>query len=183
MTPAPEPDPRSILKTYQGPLRRFVQQRVASIAEAEDILQEVWYQYARLSQPITNLKAWLFRVARNQIIDSYRKKSPDWLEDYLWEGEEGISDFLISPGGPEEDYLRAQFWEGLYEALDALPDAQREVFLQHELEGLTLREIAEQQGAPLKTIISRKGYAVRQLRVALADVFAEWVDDFPEEVD
>ena len=172
---------RDILTAYQGPLRRFVQQRVAATAEAEDILQEVWYQYARLTTPLQDPKAWLFRVARSKIIDRYRRKSPDWLEDYLWE-EEGDSDFLISPGGPEEDYLRARFWEQLYEALDALPDAQRLVFLQHELEGLTLREIAEQQGTNLKTIISRKGYALRHLRIALADVLAEWVEP-PAEVD
>jgi RNA polymerase sigma factor (sigma-70 family) len=180
MSQSSPPDAALAVAQHQSALRRFVRSRVAVEADAEDILQEVWYQFSRLTEPLQQPQAWLFRVARNKLIDHYRKVSPDWLEDYLWEeGGNLLPEMLLSEDEPGLEFLRAQFWEELYEALDSLPEAQREVFLLHELEGLTLREIAERQGANLKTVISRKGYALRQLRVALADLFEELVADLP----
>ncbi len=163
---------------FQG----FIRSRVASPSDAEDILQEVWLQFSAAwsKQNIQQPRAWLYRVIRNKIIDLYRKKSPEWLEDYLYEeAEEYQFEAETEIEGmeqPEVLYLQEQFWEELYEALDALPSAQREVFLLNELEGHTLREIAEQKGENLKTIISRKGYAMRSLREKLVDIFAEFVE-------
>ncbi|MEL7532872.1 MAG: RNA polymerase sigma factor, partial [Bacteroidota bacterium] len=156
--------------------------RVANPRDAEDILQEVWLQFsaAWAKQNIKQPRAWLYRVIRNKIIDLYRKKSPEWLEDYLYEESEEYQfeaeTEIEGMEQPEVLYLQEQFWEELYEALDALPSAQREVFLLNELEGHTLREIADQKGEKLKTIISRKGYAMRSLREKLVDIFAEFVE-------
>ena len=171
-----------IIKTWQKPLMRFIQSRISSEEEAEDILQEVWYQLSKAitQQDLTNPKAWLYQVARNKIIDSYRRKSADWLEEYLYEeDEEGYLQeaLLEADDSPEVSYLQDQFWEELYGALDSLPENQREVFVLHELEGLTLREIAEQSGTNLKTVISRKGYAMRHLREQLHLLFEEFVGD------
>ncbi|MEL6588596.1 MAG: RNA polymerase sigma factor [Bacteroidota bacterium] len=176
---------RSIDQVFQsldGELRAFIESRVGEKQNAADLLQEVWYQYsfALQKQEIDNPRAWLYRVSRNKIIDLYRRKSPEWLEDYLYE-ESNEYPFEDEPEiegweQPEVLYLQDQFWDALYEALELLPFEQREVWLLNELEGHTLREIAETKGENLKTIISRKGYAVRQLREQLADIFAEFVE-------
>ncbi|MEL6250803.1 MAG: sigma-70 family RNA polymerase sigma factor [Bacteroidota bacterium] len=168
-----------IIEEYQAPLKAFIRSRLASEEDAEDILQEVWYQLSKNLQQgnIENERAWLYRVARNKVIDSYRKKSAEWLEDYVYE-EDGdaylIDSLLESDESPEMDFLREQFWEDMYDALDALPEKQREVFILNEWEGVTLREIAERRGENLKTIISRKGYAVRHLRERLQLIFEEF---------
>lgn len=171
-----------IIDAYGGELAGFIQSRIASSEEAEDLLQETWYQLSKTlkSKVLNNPRAWIYQVARNKIIDSYRKKSAEWLEDYLFEeDEEGYLREALLEGddSPELAYLQEQFWTELYEALDVLPENQREVFVLNELEGLTLREIAEQTGEKLKTIISRKGYAMRQLRMHLQDVFEEFVGE------
>lgn len=169
-----------IIEEYQAPLKSFIRSRLASEEDTEDILQEVWYQLSKNlpNGKIENTRAWLYRVARNKVIDSYRKKSADWLEEYVYEEEEGdaylIDSLLESDESPEMDFLREQFWEDMYEALDALPEKQREVFILNEWEGVTLREIAERRGENLKTIISRKGYAVRHLRERLQLIFEEF---------
>ncbi|MEM6800242.1 MAG: sigma-70 family RNA polymerase sigma factor [Bacteroidota bacterium] len=169
-----------IIEEYQVPLKAFISSRLASEEDAEDLLQEVWYQLSKTIQKeeIKNVRAWIYRVARNKIIDSYRKKSADWLEDYVYEDEEGdaylIDSLLESDESPEMDFIRERFWEDMYEALDALPEKQREVFILNEWEGVTLREIAERRGEKLKTIISRKGYAVRYLREQLELIFEEF---------
>lgn len=169
-----------LFATYRDPLWQFIRARVGRHEDAEDILQEVWYQLSRTQDALTQPKAWLYRVARNQIIDRYRRQSMLWLEDLLGEMSEELADEPVSapvwsspPDTPEDALWRSEFWEVLYEALDGLPAAQREVFLRNEWEGSTLREIAEQTDTNLKTVISRKGYAVRQLRKRLADWFDE----------
>lgn len=170
-----------IIQIYDGPLTRFIRARVASEEDAADILQEVWYQLSKTNQEteLEHIRAWLYRVTRNKIIDSYRKKSPDLIDDFLdeeawdyYEEDEG----LLSDDSPEGLMLRNRFWEELYMALDAMPENQRLVFVKNELEGLTLREIAEQQGENLKTIISRKGYAIRFLRGRLEELMEEFLD-------
>ncbi|MEM7657766.1 MAG: RNA polymerase sigma factor [Bacteroidota bacterium] len=181
-----EPEPANELlstwiRTYQAELTAFVHSRIGSAQEAEDLLQEVWLQLSRTQArtPIQQPRAWLYRVLRNKIIDHYRKQSPEWLAELLPDEEEEWAEgewLEAESAGPDEYWLRENFWEALYEALELLPEAQRMVFVKHELEGLTLREIAEQSEENLKTIISRKGYAVRQLRNLLADWWAELVD-------
>lgn len=172
----------AIIENLSSEFKGFIKSRVANPRDAEDILQEVWLQFsaAWAKQNIKQPRAWLYRVIRNKIIDLYRKKSPEWLEDYLYEESEEYQfeaeTEIEGMEQPEVLYLQEQFWEELYEALDALPSAQREVFLLNELEGHTLREIADQKGEKLKTIISRKGYAMRSLREKLVDIFAEFVE-------
>ena len=170
-----------IVRVYEEPLTHFIRTRVASEEAAADILQEVWYQLSKTNQKtaIEHIRAWLYRVARNKIIDSYRKKSPDLLDDFL--EQEAYDHFEESPGllsydSPEVAMLHNQFWEALFEALDEMPENQRRVFVKNELEGLTLREIAEQEDQNLKTIISRKGYAIRFLRARLEDLMEEFWD-------
>ncbi|MEM8526444.1 MAG: sigma-70 family RNA polymerase sigma factor [Bacteroidota bacterium] len=164
------------VQQHEAELTAFLRARVANKVVAEDLLQEVWYQLSRQvekEQP-KHLRAWLFQVARNRVIDHYRKKAPDWLEDYLFEEEDQTNQqWLTDHFTPEEYYWQEQFWEAFYEAVDALPQKQRWVFLQNELEGITLRELAEQSNEKLKTIISRKGYAVRRLR----DLLEDWYED------
>lgn len=169
-----------IFKTYQKSLNAFIHSRVAMPIVAEDIAQEVWYQFSRQKHidSIKNIRAWLFQVARNKIIDHYRKKAPEWLEDYLvveedYNNERLITDFYT----PEDSYWAEEFWEAFYEALEALPENQRIVFVQNELESITLRAIAEKSGDNLKTIISRKHYAVKRLR----ELLEVWYDDLLEE--
>lgn len=169
-----------ITQEYASALRAFLRTRLSSRVVVEDILQEVWYQLSRQAakEMPKNVRAWLFQVARNKIIDHYRKKAPEWLEDYLLIEEEESSNehWLADFYTPEDYYWQEQFWEAFYEAMDALPEKQRWVFLQNELEGITLRELAEQSGEKLKTIISRKGYAVRRLR----DLLEDWYEDIVE---
>ncbi len=169
---------KAIITEFQEPLEGFIKSRVASDRDAEDILQEVWFQLSKTLDigSLDNPGAWLYHVTRNKIIDHYRKKSPDWLEDFLQE-EDGAFDWDNEEDTPEDIYFRQQFWEELYEALDSLPEKQRIVFVLNEIEGITLREIAEQYGEKLKTIISRKGYAVRQLRRRLEFLFNDFMDD------
>lgn len=171
-----------IIARLNAEFQGFIKSRVANPRDGEDILQEVWLQFSTAwhKQKIKQPRAWLYRVIRNKIIDLYRKKSPEWLEDYLYEESEEYQ-FEAEPEiegweQPEVIYLQEQFWEALYEALETLPSAQRQVFLLNELEGHTLREIADQKGENLKTIISRKGYAMRSLREKLVDIFAEFVE-------
>jgi len=185
-----EQDPKMMTETIEriiaqneSPLGAFIRSLLASEEHARDMLQELWYQLSKTvqEQEIQNVKAWLYRVARNKIIDSYRKKSAEWLEDYLYE-EEGEAGYLLeslleSDENPEQDYIREQFWDDLFEALDSMPEKQRNVFILNEWEGITLREIAERQQENLKTIISRKGYAMKHLREHLQLIFEEFFGD------
>ena len=166
------------IKEYGKKLFAFIRGRVRTEEDAEDILQDVWYQLYNTSEAIDQVGAWLYRVARNKIIDRYRKKTPELLEDQSYEDEEGelhLKEILLAdPGNPETEYLKSLFWKELNKGLDELPQEQKEVFILNELEGLTFAEIAARTGENIKTLISRKGYAVKHLRTRLQTLY----DDF-----
>ncbi|MCS3801772.1 RNA polymerase sigma factor [Niastella sp. OAS944] len=163
-----------VITEYSKRLMGFIRKRVNNEADAEDIMQDVFYQFIGNTQPIEQMTAWLFTVARNKIIDRQRKKRPDALEDLFGEeeGEEsGLnwSEFLFDASdNPEKDYLRQVFWEELNNALSELPEEQRRVFILNELEGVPFKEIAEQTGETVNTLLSRKRYAVLHLRNRLS---------------
>lgn len=168
-----------VIKDYSRRLFGFIRNRVNTTEDAEDILQEIWYQLS--SRPdgdtIENISGWLYRVARNKITDSYRRKKSESLEIYNINDEDEwhFPDFLITENSdPETEELRKIFREELIEALEELPENQRNVFVWNELENITLQEIAEKENEKLKTIISRKGYAVKHLR----NRFEEFYNDF-----
>jgi len=161
------------IKSYSRRLLNFIKKRVDSQEDAEDILQEVFYQFAGNTKPIEQITAWLFRTARNKITDNYRKKRPELLEDIFSEGDEEEellwNEVLFSnSSNPETEYLRGLFWSTLQQALDELPEEQREAFVQHELENIPFEKIAIQTGVPVATLISRKRYAVLHMRERLA---------------
>ena len=168
------------IKKFGNKLFGFVRGKVKTNEDAEDILQEVWYQLSNLTNidALENTGAWLYSVSRNKITDFYRKKKTDNLEDYAYENEEG--DFLIKnallsddSNDPELAMFKELFWDELRLALDELPENQRYVFIQNEMEDKTLQEIADESGEKLKTIISRKGYAVKHLRKKLFSLYNE----------
>jgi len=167
------------VSNYSKRLFHFIRQRVNSDEDAEDILQDVWFQFSNVmnSEPVEQISAWLYRVARNRIIDSYRKKSTADNELPL-DDENGVVDFtMISENGmPEEEYLKALFWEQLQEALDELPEEQRQVFIWNELEDIPFEEIAERTGEKVNTLISRKRYAVLHLRKRLEQLYKEIIE-------
>ena len=159
------------VKNYGGKLLSFIRPKVNNSEDAEDILQEVWYQFSNLTNisEIVNVSAWLYTVSRNKITDSYRKKKTENLEDFVYEDEDGtfsIKDILLldDSENPELLAFREEVWKALFSALDELPEKQKLVFTEHEIEGKKLQEIADEQGENLKTIISRKNYAVQHLR-------------------
>ena len=158
----------------------FIRGKVKTTEEAEDILQDVWYQFSRLTNldELENVSAWLYRVAQNRVTDNYRKKKTENLEDYTYENDENEISFkeillLDENANPELAIFKEQFWHELMEALDELPENQREVFLLNEIEDYTLQEIADKKDENLKTIISRKGYAVKHLRKRLQHLYNE----------
>jgi len=165
-------------------LRGFISRRVADPSDVEDILQEVFFELVeayRLMKPIEMVGAWLFQVARNRIIDGFRKKKPLPLENLNVESEEGemlsIEEFLPSPdAGPEAAYTRTVLIEELEAALDELPDEQRSVFIGHEIEGRSFKELAIETGVSINTLLSRKRYAVLHLRQRLQSVYDEFLN-------
>jgi RNA polymerase sigma factor (sigma-70 family) len=162
----------SIIGDYSKRLMGFIRKRISNEADAEDILQDVFYQLAGNTQPIEQLTAWLFRVARNRIVDVQRKRKPELLDDLYPSSSEddvlGWVDLLSDlDDTPETTYLRNLFWETLNAALDELPAAQKEVFVLNELDGVPFKEIAAQTGATVNTLLSRKRYAVLHLRERL----------------
>jgi len=170
--------------TFQHEKQRllaFIRKRVPEKTDAEDILQDVFYQLAEtfnVLEPIEQVSAWLFRVARNKIIDRYRKKKPESLEQYLNAGEDeeswNLSKLIFDPqDGPENTYTRTRVWDTLAEALDELPVEQREVFVWHELEGKSFKEISDETGVAVNTLLSRKRYAVLHLRKRLESLYNE----------
>ena len=173
----------SITETVQQFGKRlfgFVRGKVKTTEEAEDILQDVWYQFSRLSNldELENVSAWLYRVAQNRVTDNYRKKKTENLEDFTYENDENEISFkeillLDENASPELALFKEEFWNELMQALDELPENQKEVFLLNEIEDFTLQEIADQKGENLKTIISRKGYAVKHLRKRLQHLYNE----------
>ena len=158
-------------------LGNFIRRRIGNPEEAEDILQDVFYEFVeeyRLPESIEQASAWLFRVARNRIIDRFRKKKEVPISETGDEEEYRLDLALPSPdAGPEADYARAVLLDALREALDELPDSQREVFVEHELEGRSFKEIAAQSGVAINTLLARKRYAVLHLREKLQAVYDE----------
>jgi RNA polymerase sigma factor (sigma-70 family) len=170
------------VKDYGKRLFGFIRGRVNSDEEASDILQDVWYQLSSVVNldEIEQVGSWLFRVARNKITDDYRKKqvrTTDNLDILNEEGDFELREILLADSSnPESAELRDLFWAELFNALDELPEKQRQVFVWNELEDLTLQEIADKTGENLKTIISRKGYAVKHLRSRLEELYNEFID-------
>ncbi len=164
-------------------LRNFIRRRVADPSDAEDILQEVFYELVetyRLMKPIEQVGAWLFRVARNRITDLFRKRKPEASTNDPVAAEEGelvtLEDLLPSrDAGPEAAYARTVLLAELEDALEELPDEQREVFLAHEIEGRSFKEIAAETGLSVNTLLSRKHYAVIHLRERLQEVYDEFM--------
>jgi RNA polymerase sigma factor (sigma-70 family) len=178
-------DPRisETVMREQNRLRNFIRKRVADSSEAEDILQDVFYELveaSRMMKPIEQVSAWLFRVARNKIIDFFRKKRPEAsIGDHLTGSEDGepftLEDILPSSDeGPEAAFARSVLLEELEEALEELPEEQREAFVAHELEGFSFKEIAARTGVGVNTLLSRKHYAVIQLRDRLQAIYDEF---------
>ena len=164
-------------------LRNFIRRRVGDREDTEDILQDVFYELVeanRLLMPIDHVTGWLFRVARNRIIDLFRKKKPASFSEVELTNDEGerlqLDDLLPSPdAGPDALYARQMLLEELELAIAELPPEQREVFVAHELEGRTFKEIAERTGVNLNTLLARKRYAVLRLRERLQDVYDEFM--------
>lgn len=168
----------------QGRLRNFIRRRVADEADAEDILQDVFYELIeayRLMKPIEQVGAWLYRVARNRIIDAFRKKKPLQFsaekDPHAEEGESlSLEELLPSPeAGPEAAYARSILLEELDAAIEELPEEQREVFLAHEFEGLSFKEISAQTGVSVNTLLSRKHHAVVHLRRQLQSIYYDFL--------
>jgi RNA polymerase sigma factor (sigma-70 family) len=160
-------------------LRKFIQRRVPDARDVEDILQDVFSELVeavRLLKPIEQVGAWLFRVARNRIVDRSRKRGPDAPRSASSRGEtSGIDELLPSrEAGPEAMYARAVLLDELAAALYELPKEQREVFIAHELEGRSFKELAAQTGVSVNTLLSRKHYAVLHLRRRLRDLYDEF---------
>jgi RNA polymerase sigma factor (sigma-70 family) len=170
-----------VVQREQSRLRRFIRRRVADPGDAEDILQDVFYALVeanRLLMPIEHVTGWLFRVARNRITDLFRKKRPERLEaDADEPAEEGprVEDLLPSPdAGPDALYARSVLLDELALAVEELPKEQREVFVAHELEGRSFKEMAAETGVSVNTLLSRKRYAVMRLRARLQAVHDEF---------
>jgi len=162
-----------VINDYSRRLLGFIRKRVTNEADAEDILQDVFYQFIGNTQPIEQVTAWLFTVARNKITDKQRKKKPEALEDLYASAEEDVAFdwteiFFDDTDNPETSYLRNLFWEALDNALNELPAEQREVFVMNEIEGIPFKDISEKTGQPVNTLLSRKRYAVLHLRDRLS---------------
>jgi RNA polymerase sigma factor (sigma-70 family) len=173
-----------IIAAERSRLRAFIRSRVPDAWDAEDIVQEVFYELIeanRLLMPIEHVTAWLFRVARNRITDLFRKNKPESLTGAAALGEDGeilqIEDLLPSPdAGPEALYVRHVLLEEMEFALNELPDEQREVFVAHELEGRSFKELSAESGVNVNTLLSRKRYAVRHLRERLQSIYDEFTN-------
>ncbi|PJJ09843.1 RNA polymerase sigma factor (sigma-70 family) [Flavobacterium sp. 1] len=175
-------DVGSLVTAYKPRLNAFIRKRVSNKEDAEDILQDVFYQLAKVDtamNPIEQVAAWLYRVARNMIINKQIKKHEEELPSYQNDDDEvikDISEMLFSTQtapSPETEYLRSLMWVELENALSELPLVQREVFEKNELDGLSFKEISNETGVPVKTLLSRKHYAVLHLRKRLSELYEE----------
>ena len=181
---APEQDQRisEVVKREQSRLRNFIRQRVPDVRDAEDILQDVFYALVeanRLLMPIEHVTGWLFRVARNRIIDLFRKARLESFSDSAVANENDevlrLEDLLPSPdAGPEALYARGALLDALELAIDELPEEQRDVFIAHELEGRSFKEMAAEKGVSVNTLLSRKRYAMLHLRERLKNIYDEF---------
>lgn len=171
-----------VIAEQRSRLRNFIRRRVPDPSDAEDIVQEVFYELVeanRLLMPINHVTGWLFRVARNRITDLFRKKKPETFSDVAVVDEAGellrIEDLLPSPdAGPEALYFRSVLLDELEFAIGELPREQREVFVAHELEGRSFKELSAESGASVNTLLSRKRYAVLHLRERLQNIHDEF---------
>ncbi len=165
---------RRLVKGESARLWKFIRGRVASNEDADDVLQDVLAQLAGMTGPLDVAAAWLYTVARNRIIDRYRKKRA--ASEEVREDDEGlalgIGGWLADDrGNPEDDYLRGLLWSELADALGELPAEQRQVFVWHELDGVSFKEMSVATGEKVATLISRKRYAVVFLRERLAELY------------
>jgi RNA polymerase sigma factor (sigma-70 family) len=164
-------------------LRNFIRRRVSDPGDVEDILQDVFFEFVetyRLMKPVEQAGAWLFRVARNRIIDRFRKKNPELLDDLAATSGDGemlsIEELLPSPdAGPEAAYARGVLIDELEAALEELPLEQREVFIAHEIEGRSFKQLAAETGVGVNTLLSRKRYAVLHLRDRLRTAYEDFM--------
>jgi RNA polymerase sigma factor (sigma-70 family) len=174
-----------VITEERSRLRNFIRKRVPNEADVEDLLQEVFYELvaaSRLLMPIEYVTGWLFRVARNRITDLFRRRKPESFSDAAVGDEDGdllqIEDLLPSPdAGPEALYIRQVLLDELELALDELPREQREVFVAHELEGRSFKQLAEDSGVSVNTLLSRKRYAVLHLRQRLQNIHDEFMKE------
>jgi RNA polymerase sigma factor (sigma-70 family) len=170
------------IEREQSRLRNFIRKSVADQGDAEDILQEVFYELVeayRMMKPVEQVTAWLFKVARNRITDLFRKKKREALRNEPMAAEDGealkLEELLPSPdAGPESAYSRSVLLDELDAALDELPEEQRDVFIGHELMGYSFKELAAQTGVSVNTLLSRKHYAVLHLRQRLQSIYDEF---------
>ncbi|WP_240612921.1 RNA polymerase sigma factor [Chitinophaga parva] len=166
-------------------LLQFIRKRVKNVADAEDILQDVFYQfteYLRLGAQVDSITSWLFAVTRNRITDWFRKKRESTFSDHVKEkdGEESffLEELLADAGtGADGPMLRKLLLESIMEAIEELPEEQRTVFLQHEVEGKSFKQMSADTGVSVNTLLSRKRYAVLYLRQRLADLYQELQDN------
>lgn len=166
-----------------GRLRNFIRARVPNEADVEDVLQDIFSELVDAhtpTDPVREMSAWLFRVARNRIIDRFRRKQPGTARITAPADEDAagtvLEDWLPSPdAGPEAAFARGILVEELFAALDELPPEQREVFVAHELEGRGFKEMSRETGLSVNTLLARKRYAVLQLRERLRDIYLEFV--------
>ena len=168
------------IQRFGQKLFAFVRTRVRTNEDAEDILQDLWYQLSKLGDidELENVGAWLYHVARNKLTDKYRKKTSLSLEDLADESEDGTINYkeiilIDDSNNPELSFFKELFWKELMTALNELPKKQKDVFILNEFEGFTLREIADQKNENIKTIISRKVYASKHLRNKLNYLYQE----------
>jgi RNA polymerase sigma factor (sigma-70 family) len=171
------------VRDYGKRLFYFIRGRVNTDEDAEDILQDVWYQFSNVleNEPIEQTSAWLFRVARNRIIDKYRKHKTGSLEEEMFADEDdstfNVREILLATDStPETEHLRNLFWEQLFAALNELPEDQRQVFIWNELDDVSFNEISERTGEKINTLISRKRYAVLHLRKRLQQLYKEIIE-------
>jgi len=160
-----------VVTREESRLRNFIRRRVADPRDVEDIVQDVFSELVeanRLLMPIDQVSAWLFRVARNRIIDLFRRKKPERFD------EDGEARLLSPDAGPEDAFERSVLLDAIEDALDELPKEQRDVFIAHEIDGKSFKEIAAETGVNVNTLLSRKRYAVQLLRERLQEIY----DDF-----
>jgi RNA polymerase sigma factor (sigma-70 family) len=170
------------IKRDEPRLRNFIRRRVPDRGDAEDILQDVFYELVesyRLMKPVGEVTAWLFRVARNRIVDRFRKKKPEPFSALSRAAEDGdeleLENLLPSAdAGPEAAYARNLLLDALYEALDELPAEQREVFIAHEWMGVSFKDLEQETGVSVNTLLSRKRYAVLHLRQRLRAIYNDF---------
>jgi RNA polymerase sigma factor (sigma-70 family) len=183
--PMPEQDQQisEAISRDEPRLRNFIRKRVADAGDAEDVLQDVFYELVetyRMMKPVEQVTAWLFRVARNRITDLFRRKNREALRteaaSVSEDGDELYLEELLpsSDAGPDAAYARSVLLEELDDALDELPEEQREVFIGHEMMGYSFKEMAAQSGVSVNTLLSRKRYAVLHLRQRLQAIYNEF---------